>query len=89
MMREITKEEFKECYFRLGGGDATGWGQAYWDELFENDPRPRMKYVLEEPESTAHNRMMIVTDFASNEYRMFFLTEGSEDSFCEFQLTGE
>jgi len=28
--------------------------------------------------------MMIVTDFGSKEYRLFFLTEESEESFFDF-----
>ena len=47
-MRRVTKAEFKEIYFRLGGGDATGWGAAYWDKFFEKDER----FVTEESEDS-------------------------------------
>ncbi len=87
-MKEVTKAKFKEVYFRLGGASG-GWTEEYWGQFFENDPRPGMKYLLEEPASPAHNRMMIVTDFASNEYRLFFLTEESEEDFFEFPDTSE
>ena len=83
-MKEVTLEQFREIYFRLGGGDRAGWGQAYWDQFFANDPAPAMKYLIEEPPTPSHNRMMIVSDFAAREYRLFFMTEESEESFCEF-----
>ena len=86
-MHEATKEQFREIYFRLGGGSRAGWGPDYWEKFFEHDPRPGMKYMVEEPPTPAHNRMMIVSDFSANEYRLFFMTEESEDSFMEFPST--
>lgn len=83
-MQEVTKEQFKGIYFRLGGGEAAGWGREYWNHFFEDEEKPCMKYLLEEPETPEHNRMMIVSDFAANEYRLFFLTDESEESFFEF-----
>jgi len=83
-MREVSKEEFKEAYLTLGGGAATGWSLEYWHKFFEDEKQPGMKYRLEEPESPEHTRMMIVSDFEANEYRLFFLTEGSEESFFDF-----
>jgi len=83
-MKEVTKEQFKEIYFRLGGGAATGWGLEYWNKFFEDEKRPGMKYLLEEPETPEHTRMMIVTDYDRNEYRLFFLTEESEESLFDF-----
>ncbi len=50
-MKEVTKEQFKEIYFNLGGGAATGWGLEYWNKFFEDDKKPGMKYLLEEPET--------------------------------------
>lgn len=52
-MKTVSKEEFKEMYFKHGRGK-DGWGQSYWDEFFEKEAR---------------------------EYRLFFLTEDSEESF--------
>lgn len=83
-MKEVTKEEFKEVYFKLGGGAATGWDLEYWNSFFETEERPGMKYLLEEPETPEHVRMMIVNDYDRNEYRLFFLTEESEESFFDF-----
>ncbi len=81
-MKEVTKEQFKEVYFRLGGGAETGWSQEYWNSFFETEKRPGMKYLLEEPETPEHARMMIVD--SGNEYRLFFMTEESEESFFTF-----
>ena len=71
-MKEVTKEQFKRIYFKLGGGEATGWGLDYWNKFFEDEKRPGMKYLVEEPRTPEHTRMMIVTDFGRNEYRLFF-----------------
>jgi hypothetical protein len=83
-MKEVTKEQFKEIYFGLGGGAATGWGPEYWHRFFEAEKVPGMKYLVEEPQTPEHARMMIVKDFHMNEYRLFFMTEESEESFFEF-----
>jgi hypothetical protein len=83
-MKEVTREQFKEIYFKLGGGTATGWGLEYWNEFFEDEKIPGMKYLLEEPETPEHTRMMIVTDYGLNEHRLFFLTEESEESLFDF-----
>lgn len=83
-MKEVTKEQFKELYFRLGGGAAAGWDQEYWNKFFEGEKKPGRKYLLEEPETTEHTRMMIVEDLDSNECRLFFLTEESEETFFDF-----
>ena len=85
-MKEVTKEQFKEIYFRLGGGAATGWGPVYWNRFFENEKMPGMKYLAEEPPTPEHTRMMIVS--GRNECRLFFLTEESEESFFDFPGEG-
>jgi hypothetical protein len=81
-MKEVTKEEFRKVYFELGV--ASGWTLEYWNEFFEVEKRAGMKYLLEEPRTAEHSRMMIVTDYGMNEYRLFFLTEESEESFFDF-----
>jgi hypothetical protein len=87
-MKEVTKKQFKEIYFRLGGGAASGWSPEYWNKFFEDEKRPGMKYLLEEPETPQHTRMMIVTDYDRYEYRLFFLTEESEESLFDFPDKG-
>ena len=83
-MKEVTKTQFKDAYFMLGGGEAAGWGQKYWNQFFEDTTEPEMKYMLEGPTTPEHARMMIVTDYASHEYRLFFVTEESEEAFFDF-----
>ena len=83
-MKAVTKEQFKEIYFKYGGGEATGLGLDYWKQFFENENKQDMKYLLEEPKTPEHTRMMIVTDNGRNEYRLFFMTEESEESFFNF-----
>ena len=77
-MNEVTKGQFKEYYFRFGGGSA-----EYWNKIFEFNQQRPMKYFLDEPKTPKHNRMMIVTDHHTNQYRMFFLTEDEEDDFFD------
>jgi hypothetical protein len=81
-MKEVTKEKFKEIYVKLGGGTETGWSLEYWNKFFEDEKIPGMKYLLDEPETPEHTRMMIVTSV--NEHRLFFVTEESEESFFDF-----
>lgn len=83
-MREVTKDEFKKVYFKLGGGRASGWGPDYWDQFFEPDERTGMKYMVQDPETPEHDRMVIVTDTGAKEYRLFFLTDEGEDAFMRF-----
>jgi len=78
-MREVTKAEFRDAYERLGGGEATGWGPSAWQ--FD---REGMRYLLEEPPTPSHTRMMVVTDHGRREYRLFFMTEESEERFFTF-----
>jgi hypothetical protein len=83
-MKEVTKEQFKETYFKLGGGAATGWGLECWNNSYEDEKRSGMKYLVKEPETPEHTRMMIVTDYGVNEHRLFFFIEESEESFFDF-----
>ncbi len=83
-MKEVTKEEFKELYFKLGAGAVTAWDLNYWNKFFADNARTDMKYLVEEPETPEHTRMMIVTDYGAKEYRLFFLTEEAENCFLRF-----
>ena len=83
-MKEVTKEEFRQLYFKLGGGAATGWDLNYWNTFLADNERTDMKYLVEEPETPEHTRMMIVTDNSAKEHRLFFFTEESEERFFEF-----
>ena len=77
-MREITKQEFKELYLRHGT-ISDGWGQDYWNKFFEPDRNPKMKYFVNEPETSAHTRMMIVNDYGCLQHRMFFASPAEEE----------
>jgi hypothetical protein len=76
-MKEVSKEQFKNMYFKLH----EGWGQDYWDKFFEKEKQIPMKYLIQEPESPRHSRMMIVSDYGAREYRLFFLTLEEEEGF--------
>ncbi len=82
-MKEVTKDEFKRIYFELGGC-RDGWDEAHWHRNFEEIPRPGMKYLVEEPESKDATKMWIVSDYAVNEYRLFFRTQDESDGMRVF-----
>jgi len=82
--REVSKEEFKEIYFRLGGGERSGWTASYWRKFFEKKARPGWRFMAAEPGSPEHDGMWIVTDHGAKEYRLFFMTEQSTEDFFDF-----
>lgn len=82
--KQVSKELFKEIYFRLGGGAATGWTADYWQKFFEKQVELDWRFMVEEPRSAEHNRMFVVTDPQAREYRLFFLTEQAEDNFMQW-----
>ena len=82
--KAVTREEFKEIYFRLGGGASSGWTADNWREAIEPYTELGWRFMVEEPKSAEHNRMFIVTDYKAMEHRLFFMTEQSEDDFLEW-----
>jgi hypothetical protein len=80
-MHEVTKEQFKEIFLRLGGA---GWDLAYWNAFFEREKKPGVRYFVQEPETPEHNRMMIVNDSTENLHRLFFQTEEAEERFFDY-----
>ncbi|MDQ1557358.1 MAG: hypothetical protein QOD32_418 [Pyrinomonadaceae bacterium] len=80
VFKQVGKGLFKEMYFRLGGGEASGWTADYWQKFFE-EAELDWRFMVEEPRSAEHNRMFIVTDHKAREHRMFFLTDQSEEDF--------
>lgn len=74
--REVTKEKFKELYFRYGGED-TGWGADYWNEFYEQ--LDGVRFVFIEPTSPAQNRMFIVED--EHEVILSLASEEAEERF--------
>ncbi len=82
-MKEVTKEEFKKIYFKYGKS-GEGWDQEYWNKFFESPERKNMKYKVELPANSIENRMMIVTDYSENEYRLFFSSIEQEEAFFDY-----
>jgi hypothetical protein len=82
--QEVTKEKFKEIYFRLGRARTSGWTADYWEKFFEHETRPGWRFMVEEPASPDHDSMTIVTDIPSQEYRMFFMTEEAVDDMYDY-----
>lgn len=78
--KKVTKEEFKQAYFCLGGGPHSGWTADYWQKFFEDAVNPGWRFLIEEPRSLEHDRMWIVTDPEAKEYRLFFLTDKSTEN---------
>lgn len=77
-MREVSKAEFREAYFRYGRGE-DGWTRAYWIRCFEQAPDREMRYRIEDPTSPEQTRLMIVTDTAAREVRLFLMSEEAEE----------
>jgi hypothetical protein len=73
--KEISKEEFKELYFKYQYCD-----QNYWDHGFEGETDK--KYFVVEPEDPTQIRMFIVSD--KDTHRAVFMTEDSEESFFDY-----
>jgi hypothetical protein len=85
-MKEVAKDEFKRIYFELGGGRG-GWTTEYWNQNFEDNPRSGMKFKVEMPENERETTMWIISDFAVNEYRLFFRTPEHSDDMLVFPET--
>ena len=81
--KEVTKEKFKEIYFRLGGGKYSGWTADHWQQSFEDDVKPGWRFMVEEPRSPKHDSMWIVSDSQAKEYRLFFMTDESTEDFFD------
>jgi hypothetical protein len=77
-LREVSKAEFREAYFRYGRG-LDGWTQDYWIRCYEQAPDRGMRWLLEPPAGPRQTRMMIVDDYAAREHRLFFLDEAAEE----------
>ncbi len=82
--KEFTKEEFKEIYFRLGGGASSGWTADYWRAAIEPYTGLGWRFMVELPRSAEHKRMWVVTDHKALEHRLSFTTEQSEEDFFEW-----
>ncbi|HLF34692.1 MAG TPA: hypothetical protein VI583_10655 [Cyclobacteriaceae bacterium] len=79
MEKEITKEKFKELYFKYSTQDS-GWTEDYWNHFFEKEAGKR--YFFTKPATPESTRMFIVSEGVK--HRMIFLTEDAEESFFDF-----
>ena len=81
--KQVSKGLFEEIYFRLGGGESSGWTADYWREVIEPEAGLGWRFMVEEPRSAEHNRMWVVTDHRAMEHRLFFTTEQSAEDFFD------
>ena len=81
--KQVSQGLFKDMYFRLGGGKASGWTADYWREFFEGEAEPGWRFMVEEPRSAEHDRMFVVTDHQAREHRLFFMTDQSAEDFFQ------
>jgi hypothetical protein len=79
MEEEVTKERFKDLYFKYAIINS-GWTEDYWDQFYEKEEGKR--YFFTKPESPDSTRMFIVSGL--NKHRMIFLTEEAEESFFDY-----
>ncbi len=77
MDREITKEEFKDLFFKHGVEGSGGWTPDYWDKFFEHEENAR--YFFTAPNTPDQVRMFISS--GGGTHRIFFLSEEAEESF--------
>ncbi len=87
-MREVTKSDFKRIYFEVGGC-RDGWDATHWKRSFEDNPRPGMRFMVEDPATAHDTTMWIVSDFAVNEYRLFFRAAEHSDDMLVFPYAEE
>lgn len=87
--KEITKKEFKKIYFAHPDKEMSSKAlQDDWDMFYEHEKCA--KYFFEEPPSAAHTRLFVVKDYSVKNkiiYRIFFVTEESEEEF--FRISSE
>ena len=79
MEEEITREKFKELYFKYSTPNS-GWTEDYWVQFYEKETGK--KYYFTKPETPESTGMFIVSD--AHKHRMVFLTEEAEESFFDF-----
>ncbi len=79
MEEEITKEKFRELYFKYATPNS-GSTEDYWNHFYEKEEGKR--YFFAKPETPDSTSMFIVSD--AHKHRMVFLTEEAEESFFDF-----
>lgn len=79
MEEEVTKERFKDLYFKHATPNS-GWTEDYWNHFYEKEEGKR--YFFTKPATSESTRMFIVS--GDNKHRLIFLTEDAEESFFDF-----
>jgi hypothetical protein len=79
MEEEVTREKFKDLYFKYATPNS-GWTEDYWNHFYESEKEKR--YFFSAPATTASVRMFIIS--GGGDHRMVFLTEEAEESFFDF-----
>ncbi len=84
MDREVTKQEFKELFFKYGVAQSNGgWNEGYWNEFYERENNAR--YFFTEPASPDQVRMFISS--GGGTHRIFLLSKEAEESFVDISST--
>lgn len=76
-MQDVSRERFEQLC-RHHGTLAQGYGPAYWQAYFA-EPAATTRYCYWPSASALHTRLMLVSDHARGECRMFFITEDEEE----------
>ncbi len=80
MERQLTKQEFKELFFKHGvAQNSGGWTEGYWDQFYEHENGAL--YFFTEPTSPDQVRMFISS--GNHTHRIFLLSEEAEESLFE------
>ncbi len=80
MDRELTRQEFKELFFKHGvAQNSSGWTGDHWDKFYEHENNAR--YFFTEPASPEQVRMFVSSGECS--HRIFLLSEEAEESLFE------
>jgi hypothetical protein len=79
--REVTKQEFKELFFKHGVAQSSGgWTEDYWDKFYEHENNAQ--YFFTEPDLPDQVRMFISS--GKGTHRILLLSEEAEESLFEF-----
>ncbi len=77
MDKEITKQEFKELFFRYGvSQEDSGFSEDFWNQIFEN--KTGVRYFFTEPTSPDQNRMFLSA--GAGTHRIFLMSEEEEEA---------
>ena len=82
--REVGKNQFMGVYLQHGGGYGPPGNEhaiLAWEREYES---AGWRYFIREPESPRHDRMHTSSGFGSKKYRIFFMTDESEDAFYDY-----